>query len=574
MHHSQSNLPLSVPIQSGHDIWNNTQLPGPSGQRMEFPHLIRFGGYWYCGFRHGVVHDSDLSGKGMIIRSKDGCKWELAVHLSHPGADVRDPRLSVTGDGRLMVNAALSFVPPQQTDTASTAAVRPLYRRSVTWLSDDGETWDGPYGVESAVETWRWDVTWHDGCGYSVGYSGEDALGTLYKTADGKSWEPVVSRLFPARRGNEAALTFTATGEAYCLLRAGGGGRAALGVAHEPFTEWQWSELDVIWQRQEPRQPLYAVMSHDLGGPHLITASSGQVLGVARVTGTNGNPSGATLFMVDSDSSTLVRLATVDGGGSYPGLVEYDGSLWMTCVHIDENNEQDWRIRLLKLPISGDVRVEVPDPEPSPLASGDLTQSDLAKLAGSPDRHVRLAVASNLSDPDVLSSMAINDPSWTVRLTAQERCDGAVRWGEWYAKPDPHDQGLAEGWESGHAVGDRGWSVIPCPSMWANTFLEDYLGVAWYGVEFDVSGDASFTSLKLAFSGVDSEATVFVNGQLVGERTIQSTGQPPEVIWDEPFSVLVDSKVLTNDRPNILYVRVRSGPINGGIHQPVLATLV
>ncbi len=323
------NKPLIIPHDVGIRIWDITRIKDRDQTRIEFPHLARFNGYWYSSFREGEIHGNHISGRGRIIRSSDGIHWESIALFESETGDVRDPRLSVTADGMLMLNASIRYiedVAPFQTVNGQT-----IQRQSVTWLSADGENWSKPFTCPTGINTWRWDVAWHENFGYSIGYSGKDPDGTLYRTRDGKTWVPLKENMFPGGHGNEAALSFGHDGTAYVLLRAGLDARAALGVSRPPYDrDWQWHELDAYWNGPEDRQPVKTIngFERDLGGPIIITLSDGRLLGAGRVRGTVR----VALFLIDPEEALLTRIVGVDNGSSYPGVVEYDDEIWLSYI--------------------------------------------------------------------------------------------------------------------------------------------------------------------------------------------------------------------------------------------------
>src|SRR5690606_32846514 len=68
-----------------------------------FTSLIFFNNYFYCSFRQGSDHVGGEDGVVRIIRSKNRIDWESVAVLEKDGYDLRDPKLSVAPDGRLMV---------------------------------------------------------------------------------------------------------------------------------------------------------------------------------------------------------------------------------------------------------------------------------------------------------------------------------------------------------------------------------------------------------------------------------------------------------------------------------------
>src|SRR5262249_31193113 len=69
-----------------------------------FTDLVRFQGRWSCVFREGASHVSP-DGAIRVLTSVDGVEWTSAALITSPTADLRDPKLSVTPDGRLMLLA-------------------------------------------------------------------------------------------------------------------------------------------------------------------------------------------------------------------------------------------------------------------------------------------------------------------------------------------------------------------------------------------------------------------------------------------------------------------------------------
>ena len=113
------------------------------GPHNAFTDLIRFKDRWYCVFREAEGHGSQ-DGVLRVITSSDGAEWESAAVIRltlqdlndlHPmvppegaGMDLRDPKLCLTPDGRLMLNAGMYY-----------NSRRELL--SLVWYSDDGKTW-------------------------------------------------------------------------------------------------------------------------------------------------------------------------------------------------------------------------------------------------------------------------------------------------------------------------------------------------------------------------------------------------------------------------------------------------
>ena len=167
-----------------------------------FTDLIRFDGRWICTFREGQGHVSP-DGAIRVIASDDGERWESIARLTSDTADLRDPKLSLMPDGRLMINAAGALHDPGDGGR----------HQSMAWFSADGASWDGPHPIGDQG-FWLWRVSWHDGVPYSVGYTtGSDRparFARLYRGVDGRadSFEVLVDHLWEAGEPSEATLRF------------------------------------------------------------------------------------------------------------------------------------------------------------------------------------------------------------------------------------------------------------------------------------------------------------------------------------------------------------------------------
>ena len=344
--------------------FNPTNVPHPDKIRLEFPHLIRFKDAWYCGFREALIHENHPSGKGRIIRSCDAEVWETVKLIEWDGADAGTPRFSITADEKLMVTSTLCFVSRKprsdglyyQLDRETLGmGLAPHSERepdvacqSATWLTDDGENWSSAYACPTAVNTNRFNVTWHDGMGYSITNAlGINKTGTLHRTRDGKSWRVLLKDFVPDLQGDEAGLAFTRDGAACCLLRGNSRTIAMLGIGKPPYyQEWEWRHPRVDWLGDGNAQPIEDVFRVELGGPTIIRLRDGRLLGAGRTlpperadgpwrrdpSDPQGREDGrVTLFWVNPENAVFTRFAEMDGS-SYPGIVEHDEMIWVTYL--------------------------------------------------------------------------------------------------------------------------------------------------------------------------------------------------------------------------------------------------
>ena len=266
-----------------------------------FTDLIRFKDQWLCVFREGSGHVSP-NGALRVIASTDGKSWSSSALLTHPKADLRDAKITVTPDGGLMLSGAAALHPPAE-----------FKHQSLTWFSRNGKDWGEPVKIGDP-NMWLWRTTWHKQTAYSVGYDtdGENFV-RLYTSKDGRTFASLVAKLFDEGHPNETSIVFLPDDTALCLLRRDGNpGTGELGVSHPPYTVWEWRNLGVR-----------------IGGPHMLRLPDGRIVAAVRLY---DGPVRTSLAWIDSKAGKLTEFLKLPSGGdcSYAGLVWYENLLWVS----------------------------------------------------------------------------------------------------------------------------------------------------------------------------------------------------------------------------------------------------
>lgn len=289
-----------------------------AGAHNAFTDLIRWRDRWYLTFREG---DDHVGGDGRIrvLVSDDGRTWTSAAFIGEDGVDLRDPKLSVTPDDRLMIVAGASVY----------EGTRLLGRQPRVIFSSDGRTWSPPARVLSEGE-WLWRVTWHDGTAWGVSYNASttpDWTLTLVTSPDGVAWRSHAILQVPGRP-NETTLRVLPDGEMLAFVRREGGDRLAwLGNSRAPYTTWTW-------------QP----MAHRVGGPNFIRLPDGRLWAAGREYGEAATTVLATLTR-EGEYEPRVTLPS-GGDTSYPGLVWHDSLLWVSYYSSHEGRSAIYVARL------------------------------------------------------------------------------------------------------------------------------------------------------------------------------------------------------------------------------------
>ena len=276
-------------------IWNKAR-------HNAFTDLVRFKNQWFCVFREGKAHVSP-DGALRVLTSRDGKDWKSAALVESPIADLRDPKIVVTPDGRLMLSGAGALIKPTT-----------HRHQSAVWFSADGKNWGKQHRVADP-DYWLWRITWNKGRAYGFGYATRrDKRGIrLYQSDDGTKFKTLVKSAFDVGYPNETAMVFLPDDTCYCLLRRDRSPSAAqLGVSKSPYTKWSWKDLGVR-----------------IGGPNMIRLPNGRFVAVVRLYDRRTRTA---LCWLDPKRGTLTEALTLPSGGdtSYAGLVWHDGLLWIS----------------------------------------------------------------------------------------------------------------------------------------------------------------------------------------------------------------------------------------------------
>jgi len=391
-----------------------------------FTDLIRFKDRWYCVFREAEDHGSQ-DGVLRVITSPDGTEWESAALIRltlqdlndlHPvvppegaGMDLRDPKLCLTPDGRLMLNAGMYYNNRREL-------------LSLVWYSDDGKIWGKPAKI-GEHRYWLWRVTWHRGVAYSVGRIAAERIPRLYRAKDGSQFEVVVKDrdFFPHVPGaSEATLRFLADDTALCLLRLNRvpGAKTVhghLGIARPPYTDWAWNDLGA-----------------QIGGPNMIELPDGRFVAVVRMYDASVRTS---LCWLDPDKGTMTEALRLPSGGdtSYAGLVWHDELLWISYYSSHEGKTSVYLAKVKIRPQLTWFREDFTETPPEiPVQQKHLANPDLIlKRLGPGEGQIKRSFHENVpGDPHYVWS-GLCPGNWAVafehRVSSVDLSGrGRVRW--------------------------------------------------------------------------------------------------------------------------------------------------
>lgn len=262
--------------------------------------LNRFCESWYCTFREGEQHVEGDNGKIRLLKD-----WQPVALFEEEGVDLRDPKLSITPDGMLMLLME---------------GVTEATRQPRVTFSPDGLHWS-PLKPILLEGDWLWRVTWHLGKAYGASYVQSDPNDrykewdlTLYESDDGIDYRSIVEWEIPGYP-NETTLRFRPSGEMVALVRREQKpDRAAwLGKSTPPYRKWEWESLEMA-----------------VGGPNFLIIDDTLWDDTLWIGGrlTLTTPYGHFEKTALSASESLVLPS--GGDCSYPGMIFHEGHLWMS----------------------------------------------------------------------------------------------------------------------------------------------------------------------------------------------------------------------------------------------------
>jgi hypothetical protein len=289
------------------------------GEHNAFTDLCVFQGQLWLVFRQAAGHVSPR-GHIVVLRSIDGNSWQLAAEIHMPDIDLRDPKLAVSHDGRLLL---------------SCAGVDRLHdinaMQSYWYWSDNGCHWSPPQAVADQ-QSWLWRMRFINDVGYGVAYVPGEQSTTLYRlSADGALQKHVEPLFGLASHGlgypNEHDLFLLPSGEMACLLRRDADSASAqLGIAAPPFCNWRWRDLGVR-----------------IGGP-VVLPIAGQFLAAVRLY----NPVRTSLCWLNIELDKLEEVLTLPSGGdtSYAGLALFNNQLYCSYYSSHEGSSAIYMAQL------------------------------------------------------------------------------------------------------------------------------------------------------------------------------------------------------------------------------------
>lgn len=324
---SKKEYPTSNPAYQAEAVKIWDQAP-----HSAFTDLIRFQNSFYCTFREADSHITGINnpGKVRILKSADGANWSVIAHFEVSQKDIRDPKLSITPDNRIMV---FMDVETYQANGTTVATRTP----HVSFSDNTGNNFSIPEETLldpqiKAAHNWIWRVTWHKGVGYGVDYLGAGPL-NLVKTTEGKNFQKL-ARIVVDGNPNEATVRFDQNDKMYMLIRRELlDQKGVLVTSVPPYSSFQQTKLSIR-----------------LGGPEFIFLDNNTLCIASREFSASGAAIGTAVFVTDLNGNISKTIKLPSGGDtSYAGMLIHENKLWVSYYSSHQGKTQ---IYLSKIPLS------------------------------------------------------------------------------------------------------------------------------------------------------------------------------------------------------------------------------
>ncbi len=363
---ASQNTPEQDAIISVERIWD-------LAQHNAFTGLIEFNNKLYCSFREGSAHVFGINGSVRVIASDDGQNWYSVAHLYEKDIDLRDPKLSVTPDNRIMINIGGSVY-------VGNKLVKMIPMVSFSDKSGRNFSFPQKLVIDKKIKTdndWLWRTTWHEGMAYATvyQYAETESKLQLVKSTDGIKFN-YVTTLDLLGKPNETTLRFKGDKMIAIVRRESESRFGFIGTSIPPYKKWKWEELD-----------------SRLGGPDLVILPNGEM-----IIGTREYPADFNQKMILAKVTTegnFRKLVTLPSGGdcSYPGLVVKDDILYVSYY---SSHEEKTAIYLAKVWLDRLQHWLAMEETPAPFVLSD--KSGKVELA-SPDKNAEIRYTLDGSDP-------------------------------------------------------------------------------------------------------------------------------------------------------------------------------
>ena len=289
---------------------------GSKAEHNAFVDLCEFNQQLFCCYREAENHIS-AQGRVCILTLNKVGKVCSVNRLQMMNIDFRDPKLSITPDGQLLLIAYA-----RKTDKNN----RTLSARNVCWVSQTGNSWSS-YRKFAEKNWWLWRIRWQQNIAYGFAYNKKQNTIHLYSGDPRRSFHRHQSNALSLQKHskgypNESDLLFD-NNKAYAIVRRDADSYSAqLGKSQYPYKKWQWIDLGQY-----------------IGGPVMLKISANIVIVAGRIIKNAKLVTGLMKLNLTNGELHHLKVLPSAGDNSYPGLVIDKQILYVSYYSSHQDNK-------------------------------------------------------------------------------------------------------------------------------------------------------------------------------------------------------------------------------------------
>lgn len=298
---------------------------GDGSTYCAFTSLIKKDGLFYLAFREAQTHVSEGDfGVIKILTSKDGDNWNFFQTISEPFVDMRDPNLSVSPQGNILLlwGARMKLQSGEYTTKTHYSKMR---RGRFT----EPKAIRLPDFVDDRCCAWCWRMTWGEQYGYTIVYrhDGTKQRTDLLRTKNGKLYKHVIEFDIPDTP-SEGKVIMLDSQRMLAVVRTDKKGY--FGQSTYPFRNWSWQQMPEF-----------------IGG-HDICIEANTFVCASRRHTAQGNKT--YVYYGSSEAATFDKSMSLPSGGDtgYCSVLKVENEWWISYYSAHESQKPS--IYLAKIP--------------------------------------------------------------------------------------------------------------------------------------------------------------------------------------------------------------------------------
>lgn len=298
-------------------------------EHCAFTDLVDWNDKMVVCFRESDAFVNGKDGTIRLMHSSGGDSWSTLATVEKAGIDLRDPKLSVAPDGRLMLLVGGSSYEGKKL-LGRTPMV--AYMATGSGAFTDLQPIQLHKGIENPYNA-LWRVTWHKGWAYGVIYQNNTKPWNLHlvRSKDGRSYDPVAA-LNHGMKPNETTVRFDDQDNIYAVTRHESGDKNGWLLRNSPYGHWITRPMNIR-----------------LGGPDLCQIGDEWILATREYNAT-GNKT--VLGVLDMKSATFTKRVTLPSGGdtSYARILPKGDTVYVS--YHSEHEGTGTAVYVAKVPAS------------------------------------------------------------------------------------------------------------------------------------------------------------------------------------------------------------------------------